>query len=111
MKYIKILLYLLFIIFASSCDDNENDINKIKFLVTTDDDVEFSIGRVDGINLHLTAKGYWEYVIETSNDYTGIDITCENDDAIVTINVFKNEHLIASKEGRRHIYIPYIKIK
>lgn len=112
MKYISKFIALFIVLLLCSCNDTtENDINKITFLVTTDDEVEFFVGSVDGMHLNATAKGSWEYTITTEKSYTGIDISCESEDAIVTITIYKNGETITSKQGKRFIRIPYIALK
>lgn len=94
-----------------SCDDTTSDFNIVNFRVKTDDDVVFSVGRVNGIDLNLNTKGPWEYKIRTNKEYTGINVMCENEYANLYVSVYKSSRLITSKQGNRHVYIPYVKLK
>lgn len=41
----------------------------------------------------MTVKGGWEQQFVTKDEYIGVEATCEDSDALITVEVYVNGHL------------------
>ena len=112
MKFLKLVLPLLFITLFVSCDDSDNNINTVKYVVTAEyDDEVFEIYSINGLHIYKKAKGKWEYTEQTDASTTGMTVYCENNDSIITITIYKNGKKIYEKEGNGLVKVPLVKLK
>ena len=92
---------------AVSCNDDDVDIedqvNTVKYYVSVDKDVPFTIIGFHGNN--LGANREWEYTEKTTEFTVGLKVSCEDPNAILRASIYKNGKLQKTEFGNSVVQI------
>mgnify|MGYP007101897274 CR=1 FL=1 len=94
-KFLSILFALMMSAMVVSCNDDDVDIedqvNTVKYYVSVDKDVPFTINGFHRKN--LTANREWEYTEKTTAFSVILSVSCDDPTALLRAEIYKNGKL------------------
>ena len=94
MKIIKFITCpVLFVLCLFSCHKEPYEDIENKIRVVVECNIPKAPVHIFTSGYQVTVKGGWEQQFVTKDEYIGVEATCEDSDALITVEVYVNGHL------------------